>query len=254
MKKVFKALVAGAFLMSASAAWATPSTTFWTPATAYVQPFGIPHLTYDTYFGEPGAFPIDTGITIGVLPFEKLQAEVGFDLFYPGKGKSVVWFNGKLGVPEGALAPWAPGLSAGIMGVGLETDVSNWNMLHVNLQKTFPYVGTLVAGGYYGLNDKLFVDASGNKQQVGFLGGWQSPDIVIGLTGLNKINLAADIQTGKNAFGAVGGGVYFYFTPAIDVLTGPVFFFESAKQPGNASWLWTVQLDVDFDLSAPKKQ
>ncbi len=33
--------------------------------------------------------------------------------------------------------------------------------------------------------------------------------------------------------------------PAIDVLTGPAWFFDPALQPGGRNLLWTVQLDVD---------
>ena len=54
--------------------------------------------------------------------------------------------------------------------------------------------------------------------------------------------------------GAVGGGVGFYFTPSIDVLTGPVFFLDRDfyRASYGTDWLWTVQLDVDFDLSGRK--
>lgn len=74
-----------------SLALATPSTTYWAPSTASCQARGVPHVTYDTYFGKgPAAgsqgapnYPIDTGLTVGFLPFEKLQGEVGFDLLLP---------------------------------------------------------------------------------------------------------------------------------------------------------------------------
>ena len=83
--------------------------------------------------------------------------------------------------------------------------------------------------------------------------GWISSDIPVGLTGLKKINLAADVQTGKNGLGAGGGGVYFYFNDYVDLLTGPVFYTDKALQPGGKSMLWTLQLDVDIPLKeAPK--
>ena len=253
MKKALKAAVLVAMLVGALAARATPSTTYWTPATTYVQPYLVPHITYDTYFGEPGAYPIDTGLTIGFLPYEKLQGELGFDLFYPAKGKSALLLNAKLGVPEGALAEWSPGLSFGIMGVGFEKDVNDYNMLHLTIGKTLAPAGSFYVGGYYGTNDKLFVDATGAKKQAGLLAAWNSTDIKVGRPGLDKIVLAADLQTGKNVFGAGGAGVYFYFTPAIDLLMGPVFFLEKNLQPGQASWLWTMQLDVDVDLMVKAK-
>ena len=110
MKNVLKPLAAAALIAAASAASATSSTTFWTPATTYTQPLGVPHLTYDTYFGEQGALQIDTGLEIGVLNLPKLQAELGFDVFFPtltanGQLGTFDFFqvNGKLALPEGAF-------------------------------------------------------------------------------------------------------------------------------------------------------
>ena len=263
MKKVLRALAVCALMGASTGAYATSSTTFWTPATTYVQPYLVPHVTYDTYESERSGFQNDYGLTIGFLPFEKLQGELGIDSFMPGLARTNLFLNGKLGIPEGALGDWAPGLSAGIYGVGFKTDVSDFNILHAEIGKTFPVVGNLVVGGYYGLNDKLMVSSTGDKQQAGFMAAWTSTDIVLNLTGLNKINFMADVQTGKNAFGAVGGGIGIYFTPSIDILTGPVFFFDKNATtqlggpgilPGanRPDWLWTVQLDVDFDLRPAK--
>ncbi len=265
MKPLSKTLAVGALLLCARAAQATPSTTFWTPATTYVQPYLVPHITYDTYVAEKGAFQNDYGLTVGVLPFEKLQGEVGIDSFMPGLARDNLYLNGKLVVPEGAFGDAVPGVSFGIMGVGLKKDVSDFDILHLEVGKTFPVIGNLVLGGYHGLNDKLLVSSDGKKEQSGLMAAWTSPDVVLNLPGLTKINFMADVQTGKNAFGAWGAGIGLYFTPAIDILTGPVFFFDQAATvqlpgpgfaPGTArpSMLWTVQLDVDFDLRpAPKK-
>ena len=247
-----KAIAAAALLALARAALATPSTTYWTVATTYTQPFLVPHVTYDTYFGEPGAFPVDTGLTMGVLPFEKVQAEVGFDLLYPAKGAGALLLNAKLTLVEGTLGQWSPGLSVGIMNLGFKKDVNDFDMIHATLGKGFGPAGTFGLGAYYGTNPRLFVDSTGAVKRTGLLASWMGPDITVGLSGLDKIVLAGDVQTGKNAFGAIGGGIYFYFTPAIDLLVGPVFFFEKDLQPGQASWLWTMQLDVDVDLHRKK--
>jgi hypothetical protein len=251
MKQALKAAVAAAALATATVASATPSTTYWSPATTYVQPYLVPHLTYDTYFGEKGAYPIDTGLTIGILPWEKLQGEVGFDLFYPGKTKNGLLLNAKLVVPEGALGELAPGLSLGVQNLGFVKDVNDLSLFHLTIGKTFPVIGNLAVGAFYGVNKKLMVDATGAKAQSGAMVAWTSPDINVKATGLDKIVVIADAMTGKSAFGAVGGGLAFYFTPAIDVITGPVFFLEKGLQPGGSAMLWTVQLDVDFDLRAP---
>ena len=93
-----------------SAAQATPSTTYWAPSTANCQAWRIPHVTYDTYFGKgPAAgsqgapnYPIDTGLTMGILPFSKVQAEVGFDLLLPSQDP--FFLNAKLCTPD-TIAP-----------------------------------------------------------------------------------------------------------------------------------------------------
>jgi hypothetical protein len=250
MKTAVRALVAAALLATAHGARATPSTTFWTPSTTYTQPYLVPHITYDTYFGEPGMYPVDTGLTIGVLPFEAVNAEIGFDVLYGGGlvGKEAWSLNGKLSLVEGKLAQWQPGLSVGIFGVGFEEDVTDYNILHATMAKTFPYVGNIGVGVYSGLNDKLLVDKDGNEDATGLFLSWMGPEIPVGVPGLKKIIPAVDYQSGNNALSAVGGGLYFYFTDAIDLLVGPVYFFEPELQPGGADWLFTAQIDVDFDL------
>src|SRR3990172_12444492 len=90
-------------VLMAGIAHATPSTTYWTPMTMDIQPYGVLHLGVDNYFtvfrkaeNGGGSFPTDFGLTMGVLPFEKVQMEIGFDLLessnYP------LYFNAKIGV------------------------------------------------------------------------------------------------------------------------------------------------------------
>ena len=109
-------------------------------------------------------------------------------------------------------------------------------------------------GFYHGLGaDVLYTNSDGKIVRTGAMLGWISSDIPVGLTGLKKINLAADVQTGKNVLGAGGGGVYFYFNDYVDPLTGPVFFTDKALHPGGKSMIWTLQLDIDIPLKkAPK--
>src|SRR5947208_15457397 len=120
-------------LVAAGTASATPSTTYWTPATSDVQPFNVWHIGVDNYFrlaqseeerlnGQAGAFFTDVGLTVGALPYEKLNLEVGIDLLLPGRLAhpslrslgSEYLFNAKFGILEGSLARWSPGLNIGI--------------------------------------------------------------------------------------------------------------------------------------------
>ncbi len=236
---------------------ATPSTTFWAPSTPFVQPLGVLHVTYDTYFGSKTAYPIDVGLTMGVLPWKSLQSEIGFDLFYPSiDGSEAIdvplVLNAKVGAPEDTYFKGQPGWSVGIFGAGLKKGFNNQNVLGAMIGKSLPHVGVASIGGYHALNKDLFLSADGSEARSGFMAGWLSPSIDV--PRIDKIVLAWDIQTGKNVLGATGGGAYLYFTPAVDLLIGPVFFFEDELQPGGSKSLWTVQLDVDLDLSAGGKK
>ncbi len=264
MKKPLLTLCA--MLASANAAWATPSTTYWAPSTTYVQPYLVPHITYDTYFwqgiaaGQAGSpiYPVTTGLTMGVLPWEKLQLELGFDLLLPTNDPFLL--NAKLGTPEGTFFEGSPSLAAGIFGVGTKASTAtvpgtDFDVLYAQIQKNLPWGGYLSVGGYYGAGSKiLWTDdqtPTGQENRAGFMGAVAAPDINVNIPGLKKLVPVADVMTGKNVFGAAGAGIYFYFTDSIDILTGPVWFFDKQAQPGGRNWLWTVQLDIDITLFAP---
>lgn len=190
-------------------------------------------------------YPVDTGLTIGVLPFEKLTLEIGFDAFLPSKTPFLL--NAKLGVPEDLLFSHMPSIAIGAFGVGFNEGLTDYHLVYGQIQKTLPWGGYVSVGGYGGLGSKtLWTNSDGAVNRLGFMGGIASPDINVNLPGLKKMIVVADTQTGKNAFGAVGGGIYFYFTDAIDILTGPMYFFDKALQPGGSDFMWTVQLDVDI--------
>jgi hypothetical protein len=263
MKRALAA-AAVALTVTAQTAQATPSTVVWTPATTYTQPFLVPHITYDTYVARDAFLQNDYGLTLGVSPSSKLQAEVGFDLLLPalfdggGNRTSVgdnFYLNGKVTAPEGAFAKWQPGVSLGIQSVGFKSDYSDYHLVHLDVGKAFK-LGTVAIGGYYGLgSDVLWSNAQGDVNRTGFMASYTSPDFVIDRPGLQKVVFSADVATGENYFGAVGGAVALYFTPSVSLLTGPVWFMERdvADALYGGDFVWTFQLDVDFDLRKPKK-
>src|SRR4051794_12154679 len=113
MKKITKILTMATALTvaAAGAAFATPSTQIWIPSTD-VQAYKTLHLGIDSYIrtskqGEEGSIPnaYVLGLTGGVLPFEKLQLEIGADLIYNGTkyDRYPVYLNAKLGTPEDSL-------------------------------------------------------------------------------------------------------------------------------------------------------
>ena len=244
---------------------ATPSTSYWAPSTATCQGYGVPHVTYDTYYGKgtppPGAgapaYPIDTGLTMGVIPASKIQAEVGYDTLLPSGDPTFFFLNGKVCTPESSMFKGSPAVSFGFYNVGFhgasDPVPTNYDVMHLMVQKTFPF-GYLAGGFYHGLGaDALFTNSDGKIVRTGAMFGWISSDIPVGLTGLKKLNLTADVQTGKNALGGGGFGLYLYFNDYVDLLIGPVWYTDKNLQPGGKSMLWTTQLDVDIPLKrAPK--
>lgn len=262
---------------------ATPSTTYWTVATSDVQPFNVWHIGVDNYFrlyqtqeevanGQLTSFSTDVGLTVGVLPFEKLNMEVGIDGLFPGSrtnsalrsiGTSLL-FNAKLGIPEGAFGEWFPALNVGIFDVGTRSQVTDMNIVDFLVGKTLGPVGRIHAGGYYGNPNSALMreggckpntalpsvacvaGASGNLNNSGALVGydygfWKVKDKEG--NEYNKWMFAADYASGKNFIGGGGFGIYHFFNKDISLLTGPVWFNDHVI---NGQWKWTVQLDINF--------
>lgn len=249
LASAFKITLSSVFLfwlvssLSIREGYATPSTTYWTPNVMDVQPFLVPHITYDNYFtirkggiGAGGeAFANDFGLTMGVLPWKKLQMEIGFDLIEPTSDP--VFFNAKIGSPEGSLWNWSPGINAGIFNVGTKPGVTTQNIVDFIVGKTIPYIGRITAGYYIG-NGSVLRSSSGNKQNQGFMVSWDR------WIYKDRFMLAGDYASGNNQIGGGGVGLYTYFTKDIDLLVGPVWFNDKGL---NGKMKWTVQLDINFE-------
>jgi hypothetical protein len=244
---------------------ATPSTSYWAPSTTYLQPFGVAHITFDTYFNMNTDFSTDVGLTIGLLPLKHLQLEAGFDFLFPSpyvddSGDKIlpILLNGKIGIPEDAFFTGQPGLAFGIFNLGFVADKTDYNILYAMIGKTMLpewgplyFLGNINFGFYYGLNKNLLTSSSGEVDNFGFIASWNSPSIPIPGNVIDHLLLTWDIMTGENALGATGGGLYIYFTPTTSLLVGPVFFFDKTAAGVPDSWIWTLQLDIDVDLTKP---
>lgn len=282
--KIFRVIAALVMaLLWGAEAQATPSTTYWTPATSDVQAFNVWHIGVDNYFrlsrtqeeianAQSGAFATDVGLTVGVLPFEKLLLEVGIDGLFPGTsvhptlrsiGHSLL-FNAKLGIPEGAYGEWFPAINVGIFNMGTKDEVTNMHIVDFIVGKTLGPFGRLHAGGYYGNPDSVLMREGGCKPAPAKIalaciaGASGELDNAGGMVGYdygfwkvkdnagneyNKWMFAADYASGKNAIGGGGFGMYHFFTKDISLLTGPVWFNDHVI---NGQWKWTVQLDINF--------
>jgi hypothetical protein len=237
--------------LSSPSAWATPSTTYWSPCTIDIQPFKVGHVTYDNYttLGKKGparggqAFPNDLGLTAGVLPFEKFQMEAGLDWLEPTDYP--LSFNAKIGALEGAFFKGAPALQAGIFNVGTKKGVSDQDVAYILTGRSLPRnLGRLHASAYLG-NAAVLRSSEGGLQNVGFMAGYDRGFWPARSSEgeYNRLVLAGDFTSGKNAIGGGGAGLYYFFGKNVSILAGPVWYNDKGL---NGDWKWTTQLDVNF--------
>jgi len=256
MKKMTKMLtLAMAMTVAATGvALATPSTQIWIPSTD-VQAFGTVHLGIDNYLrvsknadGSPQPNVTDLGITVGVLPFEKLQLEVGVDYLVYGNGDAVsngsqldshpFYFNAKLGTPEDSLFKYSPAIAVGGYNFGTKTDVTDQNIIYGLVAKTLPVVGRLSAGYYVG-NSMVLNDRDGKNENHGVLLSWDRTMSEIS----DKLWAAIDYQGGDNSMGALSFGIAWAFTKNVSLIVGYDIYNDSVMGGKNTI---TTQLDINI--------
>ena len=252
MKRISKVLILAMTLTIAAAgvAMATPSTQIWIPSTD-VQAYKSLHLGLDNYTrtssGGSSTRPnvYDLGLTAGVLPFEKVQAEVGIDYITYGNAydSHPIYFNAKLATPEESLFTYSPSLALGGYGIGTNWDESSaartdQNIVYGLVAKTLPVVGRLSAGYYVG-NDKVLLDKNGNRENDGVLLSWDRTMTEIS----DKLWLAVDYQGGKNALGALSFGASWAFAKNVSVIVGYDIYNDKALAGQNT---FTTQVDINF--------
>lgn len=243
MKRITKSLIMATALTIATTgiAMATPSTQIWIPSTD-VQAFKTLHLGIDNYTRtssggsdfRPNVY--DLGLTAGVLPFEKVQAEVGVDYMTYGINtldSNPISFNAKLGTPEDSLFSGSPALAFGGYGFGTKKDLTDSNIVYGLAAKTLPVVGRLSAGYYTG-NDKVIGD-----KNDGVLLSWDRTMSEIS----DKLWVAADYQGGDNTVGAFSFGASWAFSKNVSVIFGYDIYNDQAMAGKNT---FTTQLDINF--------
>jgi hypothetical protein len=257
--------------LTASIASATPSTQIWIPSTD-IQPYKTVHLNIDSYVRTKaeGSDPNrQTGVpsnqnlppvyligpTFGVLPFEKIQAEVGFDLIYGGSNtgfgldKYPAYGHFKIGMPEDNT--WIPAVAVGMYNIGTKSGdarkgelATNQDLAYGLVAKTLPVVGRLSAGYFFG-NKKVLVtdekDASGNfkSDEKGVLLSWDRTMTEIS----DKLWLAVDYQGSKSALGALSFGASWAFAKNVSVILGYDVYNNKKVAGQNTA---TLQVDINF--------
>lgn len=231
------------FVLFRRMANATPSTQIWIPSTD-IQGFKKLHFGYDGYIktenlddGTTEATVTNLGLTVGVLPYEKVQMEVGVDYRdVNGNHQYPFLLNTKVGTPEGSLFDGSPSFAVGGYDFGTKSDITDYNLVYGLVAKTVGKAGRFSVGYYTG-NDKLLLDIDGEKDNSGLLASWDRTISEVS----DNLWLAVDYQGGKNGYGATSFGVAWKFAPNASVIVGYDIYNESAYKPTG-----TVQVDLDF--------
>jgi len=231
---------------------ATPSTIIWIPSVDF-QGFNSWHLGIDNYIraqkdnGVRGAGIYDFGLNVGVLPFKNFQAEVGID--YLSMGDNVyddhpVYFNAKVGFPEGAIFKNGPAIAVGAYNFGLKKNLTNYNIGYAVVAKTIPVLGRLSFGYYLG-NEKLITDSNGAKANSGILASWDRPMKEIS----DKLWLAVDYQGNSNYLGSLNFGFSWAFSDKVSVIIGYDIYNDNKTLYNSVNTnknTFTTQLDINF--------
>ena len=244
--KIALLLISGCFLM-VTACYATASTHIWSPSTD-VQPYKKWHLTSDYYVPTENnadnsrtATVTNFGLTVGILPFEKLNAEIGFD-HKSGYGTldDFPWyFNTKLGIPENAYGEFFPALAVGIYDVGTKENKTAYNVVYGKAGKTISLdgfsLGRFSAGYFRGDSDLLLHGAK--KDNDGALLCWERKMTQIS----DKLWVAVDYQGSRSSYGALNLGFSWKFADN----TSAIFGYDIYNDRDLAN-TYTVQVDIDF--------
>jgi len=261
-------LAFGLLLVVSKTALATPSHQIWIPSTD-VQPFLLAHLDIDNYLrlarneaAAGGRDPnlLDLGFRIGLLPFEKVRLEAGFDYLTTGHNPNDQhpWSgNIKLATPEGSIASFSPALAVGIYQARPVAEIfsadaphvySGQNLVYGLVAETIPPLGSLPSlgrftVGYYRGCRRALVDSNdpavAKAENSGLLFSWDRTLKEIS----DKLWMAVDYQGGNNVDGAVSIGLAWRFTGKISLLVG----YNIYTQPEVAGKdTLTTQLNIDF--------
>jgi hypothetical protein len=239
--------------LTATVASATPSTQIWIPSTD-VQAYKTFHLGFDTYIrantnddGSRTAPVVVIGPTVGILPFQKVQAEVGFDVISAGgdADKYPLYGHFKLGTPEDSLFKLSPAVAVGMYNIGTKSGdarqgelATNQDIAYALVARTIPVIGRLSAGYFTG-NKKVLLDENGNSDEKGVLLSWDRTMTEIS----DKLWVAVDYQGSKSALGALSFGASWAFAKNVSVILG--YDIYNKKETGGQNTV-TMQLDINF--------
>jgi hypothetical protein len=199
-----------------------------------------PHIGLDMYANTLNKQAVNNlitnfGITVGLLPFEKIGLEVGIDYRdVDGNHMNPLFFNFKLGVPEGAFFKYMPAIALGGYDFGTsykatanpDVFVTSYNILYGLASKNIWKLGRFSVGGYKGAVGgdpelTFYVPSDpASVESAGVLVSWDRTLTEIS----DKLWAAVDFQSGRNGYGALSFGLAWSFAANASLVAGMDFF------------------------------
>ena len=235
-----------AIILTASAALAGPTAQIMIPSTdaRALKEFagGFTYIGRFSPKDDAGANSYNLWVTTGLLPFENLKLEVGFDYVTSNlqndnfADNHPFYFNTKLATPEGAFGiKELPAFAVGVYGLGTfdkpeQSQSTRQNIAYGLVARTFPVIGRLSAGGYYGARRALATTYNpvNTDMNSGMMASWDRsmPEVS------DKLWLGVDYMSGNNANGELSLGASWAFSKQVTLLAGVVFLNPFYKPSG----------------------
>ena len=192
---------------------------------------------------DAGASSYDAGVLVGVLPFESLKLEVGFDYLTTNlqndnsADNHPFYFNAKLATPEDLGFKGLPAFAVGVYNLGTYDkpelaapglgNSTRQNLAYALAAKTLPVIGRLSVGGYHGAARALATsgDPSNTSNNSGILASWDRSITEVS----DKLWLGVDYMSGNNANGELGIGGSWAFSKQVTLLVGVQTFNPGYK-------------------------
>lgn len=219
------------FLFVAQALQATPTSLFWTNCTTDVQAPNTLHLNVNKNVKlrkkSRCSAPLDIGLLGGLYGNEYCNIEAGADYQYhiahPVSGNAKIKF-----LPNSAYP-----FSLGVYNVGvhpvvnavLGTSFDEWGKVYIGIYRSKKQWGNQSTGYMLGYQ-KFFHEVKSDSGDF-----------------YKKWLFSVDYASGKNSVSGFGVALSYYFTPQVNLQTGPVCFRNRRLQQ---IWQWSFQLGIDY--------
>jgi hypothetical protein len=186
---------------------------------------------------DAGPSSYDAGVLVGVLPYESLKLEVGFDYLSTNQqtdyfaDKNPIYFNAKLATPEDLGVKGMPAFAVGAYNLGTYDNANfgstRQNIVYALAAKTCPKLGRFSVGGYYGAARALAngSNTSNTDNNSGIMASWDRSITEIS----DKLWLGIDYMSGNNANGELGMGGSWAFSKQVTLLVGVQVFNPGYK-------------------------